>query len=407
MTGSPEPRGGRAPSPLKLCYVTNLFPPVQTGTSYYSRQLAEAMSARGHSVLVVTCSQSREYSDRMEDGLRVIRLPSLGVPRLSLLQGFDGFRLAWTVGNLSRATLAVRAFKPDLIHACGHLLDLTHLAGRLARNLRVPSACSIHTVIHHPGSRPLNWLLQNVDRHVHRRAAMNWFDHILTLDRVTDTYARRAYPGKPTIPVPWGVGFDFDRYQHQPGDGPLQILSVGHLTPMRSRAELIAAAASLVREGLSFNIRILGKICTEEPLRQVRELGIADRVVFLGEQPRERVLEELCACDVHAMWITNPGVGSAGMEAMCVGVPTMMWASPDQLGFVSLEHMENAVLIDPGTPQTIVDSLRLLAGDKGLRERIGRKARALARQNFAWPAAAARMESIYDSIVVGGTRQTR
>ena len=96
---------------------------------------------------------------------------------------------------------------------------------------------------------------------------------------------------------------------------------------MRSRRGLILAARILKDQGVPFLVRIVGKVCTDAPVRQVRELGLEDYVLFVGERPRQQVLEELCQCDVHAMWITNPGVGTTGMEAMCVGVPVMMWAA--------------------------------------------------------------------------------
>ena len=228
---------------------------------------------------------------------------------------------------------------------------------------------------------------------------MRRFRCLLTLDSVIEEYVHKAYPQKPTVPVPWGVDFDFDRYEHKPAGGALRVLSVGHLTPMRSRAALIDAASFLSKAGLPFTIRIVGKICTEEPLERVRALGLGQQVVFLGELPREQVLRELCECDVHAMWITNPGVGSAGMEAMSVGVPALMWASPDQLGFVPLEHMKTAVLIDPARPETIASALRELAMKPDLRECIGRNARSLARDNFSWPRIAVRMGEIYRQII--------
>ncbi|MEO8360114.1 MAG: glycosyltransferase family 4 protein [Vicinamibacteria bacterium] len=385
---------------MRICYLANLFPPVQTGTSYYTRQLTDAMVAAGHEVLVITCAEGRIGSDSVEQGVRVIRLPSRGVPRLALFQGFDRFRLAWTPRNYRQVEKAARAFRPDLIHACGHLLDLAHLAGRLARDLGVVSACSIHTVIHHPENKLSDWLLRTVDQSVHARLAMKWFDWILTLDKDTSAYARRTYPGMRTVPVPWGVSFDFDRYHHTATtDGTLKVLSVGHLTHMRSRAALIEAVGRLRDEGIPCALRIVGKICTDDPLKQVEARGLADRVLFIGEQPREQVLKELVACDVHAMWISNPGVGSAGMEAMSVGVPTMMWAAPDQLGFVDLQHMENTVLIDPSDPETVAEALRCLARDTGLRERIGRQGRELARENFSWPRIAIRMGEIYERLV--------
>jgi glycosyltransferase involved in cell wall biosynthesis len=384
---------------VKVCYLTNLFPPIQTGTSYYVHYLSDAMAARGHGVLVVTCAAAGEgMTDRQEGAVRVLRLKSLGVPRFKLFLGFDEFRLAWSPRNMSRVREALRAFQPDVIQVCGHLLDLTYLAARVAARERIPAACSIHTMIHHP-HKAANVLLKALDRAVHRRLAMRKFDCLLTLDKVMEEYVARVYPDVPSMPIPWGVSFDFDRYEHHPSPGPLRILSVGHVTAMRSRRGLILAARLLKDEGVPFVVRIVGKVLTQKPVRLVQQLGLQDHVIFVGERPREQVLAELCECDVHAMWITNPGVGTTGMEAMCVGVPVMMWAAEDQLGFLRTRHMEDAVLIDPEQPEGIAAALRRLSTDPALRERIGRNARALAREHFSWPRIAVRMEDVYQQVI--------
>jgi glycosyltransferase involved in cell wall biosynthesis len=208
-----------------------------------------------------------------------------------------------------------------------------------------------------------------------------------------------VYPEVASLPVPWGVSFDFDRYRHRPAQGPLRILSVGHVTAMRSRRGLILAARILKDHGVPFTVRIVGKVLTQEPVRQVRQLDLEDCVMFVGEKPRDAVLDEICNCDVHAMWITNPGVGTTGMEAMCVGVPVMMWASEDQLGFIRTRHMQDAVLIDPEQPEGIAAALRRLSEDPELRERIGRNARALAREHFSWSRIALRMEDVYGRVI--------
>jgi glycosyltransferase involved in cell wall biosynthesis len=386
---------------MRICYITNLYPPIQTGTGYYVDQLSRAMADGGHHVLVITCGDGRDAEQSEHGGVHVLRLPSLKLPPSRLLLGFDAFRLGLAPANVRRARQAVADHAIDVIHTCGHLLDLTYLGGVIARRAAIPAACSIHTMIHHPTNRVLNFVLQATDRTIHRALAMRRFRFLLTLDKVMESYSRETYPGIPTIPVPWGVTCNFEGENDPPQDGTLKVLSVGHVTVMRSRRSLIEAIGLLRDQGVKCRLRVVGKICTDAPLEQVRRAGLEQQVEFVGELPREQILQEYRTCDVHAVWISNSGVGSAGMESMYAGLPTMLWADEDQLGFVYLRHMENAILIDPRKPAEIAATLGRLADDPALRRRIGRNAAALAREHFFWPSVAVRMEEIYTQVMRG------
>lgn len=384
---------------MRICLVTNLYPPIQTGTSYYVDQLSQAMAARGHHVLVLTVGDANRPEESESNGVHVLRLPSWKLPANRLILGFDSFRLGLTPANLRRAQQALTDHQIQLVHACGHLLDLTYAAGIVAGRVKVPAVCSIHTMIHHPTNRLLDVALHTIDRTFHRALAMRRFQSLLTLDKVMEIYSRRAYPGIKTIPVPWGVTCNFDGDHHPPPSDVLKILSVGHLTAMRSRRSLIEAVGILKSEGVPCELRIVGKVCTDAPLEQVKQAHLEDRVQFVGELPRDRILGEYRNCDVHAVWISNAGVGSAGVESLYAGLPTMLWADEDQFGFVQLRHMENCVLIDPKQPAKIAATLRQLLADPELRRRIGRNGAAIAREHFYWPNVAVRMEEVYAEVI--------
>lgn len=398
-TGGAMPAAG-APTPRRrLGFITNLFPPIQTGTSFYVDQLSALMASRGHHVLVISCGDQPEPYEEQRGNVHVLRLPSFAAPRTPLLLGFDAFRLGWSPRNVRYALDALSAHRIEMIHTCGHLLDLTYLASVVARRTSIPAACSIHTRIHHPTNRLLNFLLQTADKYLHYHLTMRKFRYLLPLDKVMEEYVADIYPAVPAIPVPWAVDCDLRPQPRASSRGPLEILSIGHLTEMRSRHELIEAMSQLLQQGIVCRLKVIGKICTNAPSEQVRRLGLEQHVEFVGELPRAQTLEHLLRCDVHAMWISNRGVGSAGMESMYAGVPTMMWADPDQLRWVPLRHLEDCILIDPSRPEQIADTLRILASDSDLRERIGQNGAALARRYFYWPNIAEQIEAIYERVI--------
>lgn len=386
---------------MRIALVTNLYPPIQTGTAYYTHALARAMSGLGHEVMVVTCRAGGETVDSSEGGVRVKRLAALRVPPNRAMLNFDDFKLAARPGLVSRLAALLVEHRAEVVQQCGHLLDFTYATPRAAHCVSIPSACSVHAMIGLPGRPRLDAIARAVDRWFVGPQAMRRYDAVLPLDRTMDRYVRDRYGVERVVGAPWGIEFDFERREriHLGTKGPLRIVSLGHVTEMRSRTTLLQAVAELRARGVEVKLRIVGKECTLTTRELAGTLGIADAVIFTGELPREEALAELAHADVQANWITNPGVGSGAMESMAMGVATMLWAQPDQLGFAALEHLDNALLIDPADPSAIADALAMLAGDRQLLDRIGARARETARAGFGWGAAAERMQHIYRTLI--------
>jgi len=108
------------------------------------------------------------------------------------------------------------------------------------------------------------------------------------------------------------------------------ILCVASLEIHKGQKYLIEACAELCRRGLDFRCLLVGE-GEDRPLleRQIRELGLDQRVQLLGRQPRHRVLELMAEADVLTLQsIMTPSGMSEGvpvslMEAMASGVPVI------------------------------------------------------------------------------------
>jgi glycosyltransferase involved in cell wall biosynthesis len=108
------------------------------------------------------------------------------------------------------------------------------------------------------------------------------------------------------------------------------ILCVASLEIHKGQKYLIEACAELCRRGLDFRCLLVGE-GEDRPLleRQIRELGLEQRVQLLGRQPRHWVLELMAEADVLTLQsIMTPSGMSEGvpvslMEAMASGVPVI------------------------------------------------------------------------------------
>jgi phosphatidylinositol alpha-1,6-mannosyltransferase len=192
--------------------------------------------------------------------------------------------------------------------------------------------------------------------------------------------------------------------QEPPADparpGPVQILSLGHVTEMRSRRELLTAVADLRRAGHNVRLTVAGKVLTARTQALIDRLGLAGEAALIGEVPRGPQLFDLFrSSHLEAHWIDMPGIGSAGLEAMALGLPVITYAYEGIYGDVPLRHGENVMFIDPQRPRTIYEALHTLAGDAALRAQMGQRARSLVQGHLTWSAMVKRIRELYSEVL--------
>lgn len=384
---------------MRIAFVTNLYPPIQTGSAYWTREAAAVLASRGHHVIVITCGPGvrAEVAEEVA-GVYVYRMPAmLRFPKWMLFLNFDQFYLMASRRNGRRFREILKSERIDVIHQAGHLLDSMLLSRSAGRALGIPVVCSLHTRIGHPTSALYDRVMRFTDRFVLGPWLMRGFAQLIAMDQVLIRYYEHLYRVDTIEIVPVCVE---DRIVDcEPAllaDGPsVRIVSVGHVTAMRDRRELLAAVAELKEHGLPITLDIAGKVLTDITPRIIRELRLEDTVRLLGEVPREELFAILRDASLEVHWIDIQGVGSAAVEAMALGLPVAAWAPEDIYGDVPLRHLENIVLIDPHDHTALVGILEQLARDGALRQLIGANARALVRAHLTWGSVAPRLEAIY------------
>jgi glycosyltransferase involved in cell wall biosynthesis len=123
--------------------------------------------------------------------------------------------------------------------------------------------------------------------------------------------------------------------------------------------------------------------------RLAASLDLGDRVTFLG-----RIGESEKLALLRRAWglvFTSPkeGWGITNLEAAACGTPVVASDSPGIRE--SVRHGVTGYLSSHGDVDALAASLRRLAGDRSLVERLGRQARAFA-EGFTWERAAVETE---------------
>lgn len=165
---------------------------------------------------------------------------------------------------------------------------------------------------------------------------------------------------------------------------------------------LVEAFALLRGQGLDAQLLIVGDGEEMPALQaQVARAGVADSVRFAGHDPQpERWLR---AMDVFVLpSYANEGVPQALMQAMMSGLPCIT-TDVGAIGEVAHDG-ETALMVPPQDSAALAAMLTRLLGDKELRERLGRQARAFALANCTLDAMCDRMEEVFRSVTPSSSR---
>lgn len=393
---------------MRVLIATDSYPPDLSGTAVFTQRLARGLAARGHEVHVVCASDSGPIRTVLDAGVRLHRLWSLPVGL------HPGVRFAPPPGVPASLRRLVRLLRPEVVHVQDHFT-----IGRAAIRAALATGTPIVATNH--------FLPDNLTPYVPRpvrpmltRAAWWDFERIyaaadhLTAPTPTAALLTGEHLGGRSIETV-SCGVDVHRFRPRPeqavaarkrfGLPDLPTIGyVGRLDPEKRLDELIRAAALLPPEP-PVQVVMTG---TGTQLRRLRrlaaELGVADRVHFLGLVPDSRLAEVYCAADVFCM----PGVAElqsiATLEAMASGLPVVLADA------VALPHLvssgRNGRLFRPGDVAGLAAALQSVLCSDLARHAMGAASRALARQH-ASERTVARFEEVYAALLDRPARAPR
>ncbi|MGH8017391.1 MAG: glycosyltransferase family 4 protein, partial [Opitutaceae bacterium] len=167
------------------------------------------------------------------------------------------------------------------------------------------------------------------------------------------------------------------------------VLTVGRLHPRKGQL-LVLDALNALPESLTRKVEfwIVGRGRRGDYEAQLRRRAASSKVpvVFLGNIDDDDLEHIYRRADIFAMTSVNhghsiEGFGLVYMEAASFGLPII----GHSIGGVpeAVRHAETGLLVAPGDHGALVDALRRLIGDAGLRKRLGESGRHWAR-NRTW-----------------------
>lgn len=348
--------------------------------------LAKALAERGHQVTVFTTDvdcEGRVPTDRPVplDGVTVRYFPVRFPHRLhyspamrralrSDMADFDVVHLhsVFLWPTLAAARAAERAGVPYVVSPRGMLVrDLLKRRGRL---------------------RKAAWLRLFEHRTLARAAALH-----ATSGLEADEARRLGWTLPPIAVIPNGVEMDGEAGALPAvlADKPF-FLFLGRLSWKKGLDRLVQALASVPEARLA----VAGP--DEEGTRArigwlARDVGVADRVVFLGEVEGP----EKAALLHHAVALVLPSYsenfGNVVLEAMAAGRPVVV---TPEVGLAEVVRRERAGLVAEG--KRLGEALAHLLASPPAADEMGKRGASAARRLFGWDTIARETESLYERI---------
>lgn len=181
-------------------------------------------------------------------------------------------------------------------------------------------------------------------------------------------------------------------------NGTVRMVTVAHLVA-RKRHEVVLRAMSLLDPARRPEYLVIGDGPRREPLeRLAAELGVADRVRFLGQLPNPDAVAGAATCDLFVMPGVEEPFGVAFVEAMAAGLPAIGSrgeGGPEDIAAAG----EGMLLVEPGDAAGLASVIERLSADRDELRRLGAAARNTVAANFTWERSGSETVAAYRAAV--------
>lgn len=388
--------------------ITNLYPPVVSGSSTFVEQLSRNLVKQGIRVIVITSKLHEESSDKdVINDVIVHRIPAFKLPKSRLWLNFSWFNVTLLPGNWKKIFSIAEQYKPDILNVHNHMFDMAFFAVNLRRKLKIPLVITIHTIFKHKVFW-LNWVLKMIDSVVLKPFIIKYADFLICPDKNVYQYVSQVYPATRARIIPYGIrsfkGLDPELIDKLREKYNLYlkkvILSLGHLHEIRDRRELIDSMPLILEEHSDVLLLIVGMVSINQPLKTVKKLGLEKNVVFTGPLSHKESMGLLRISMLEVHWLNqeppeNTSLGIASLEAMSAGKPVITSANPDSYGEGLLKNRVNLFFSPRNDPKALAGIVNEIIGNNEMAERVGIAARKTIESEFSWNSVVQKTMNLY------------
>ena len=364
---------------MRILVINSEYPPIGGGAGNASAHIAHQLATTGFMVAIVTSRFGSLPHREQSNYLTVYRIPAFrrNQDRSGALEQMLFFLSAsfWTLGLIPR-------FKPDATLAFFGVPSGA-VAWLIKKIYKIPYVVSLRGG-DVPGFRPYDF------RTFHKLSSP--FLRIIWKNAsavVANSKGLRdlalAFDARFDIKI-ISNGVDLDRYKTDQRDWEFpRLLSVGRIVHQKGLDLAMHALAGL--KDIQWEWYIAGD-GPQMPIMQslAKELGIGDRVIFLGWQSREQLKESYKHSNVFLFPSRHEGMPNAVLEAMASGLPVIASciAGSEELVIDS----KTGYLVPSEDIESLRGALKKILNDPILRKQMGIASRRYVEEHYSWESTA-------------------
>jgi glycosyltransferase involved in cell wall biosynthesis len=363
---------------LRVCFALSSRGNVFGGLETIADRLASGLAERGHEVSllagVVPCRHSRRDFPSGVGVTCVPMLPNTWLVTRLLARAFGAQPLNVQSLTFVGSCLAHRTARRELIGA--HIV-VSLLEGEAVLLSRYLASRGVGTIYYFSGGIDPGWAYR--DRSTLRLA---------TSETVADHCRREHAYRTDGVLVPGVARELLDGPLAAERSGEPRLLHVGRLEDNKRVAALLPIIEALARRFPALTLRLAGDGPERPRLeREVRELGLAGRLIFRGALTAAEVRQELRQATLLLLPSSYESFGIVALEAMAAGVPVVA----SELPALREATGGHAYLLPPEDNALWVRTIGRLLGDGSERRTTAARGRAWAAR-FTWDRVVDRFE---------------
>lgn len=364
---------------VRVLIVTGIFPPDIGGPATHTRDLADALRARGHRVHVLSLTDDAEPQHQAE----LTRWPrrwSWARRGLALARWMRAHRHEFDVVYANSMTaLAVRAARAAGLPVVAKVVG-DHAWERGVRlGLTAASFDDFQTGRPRGRLRLMQWA---------RNSALRQASAVTAPSEMMRPLVEQWAGARPVTVVPNGVAVPDELPPVDRPDGKAAFVFVGRLVGHK-RVDLILRAVAATGD---VALDVIGSGPELEALETLTgQLGVGHRVRFCGPLPHDEVLARMQQADALVLASEYEMLPHAVIEALAMGTPVI--APPVGGTAETSAGGGGTVLLEPCTAEAMAEAMAAVRDDAAYRDRL-REAAALAGASWTFERCASAVETV-------------